>query len=121
MTMQPPSGTLGERVGRALREMRREAGLSQESLAAELGLDQRTVRRLETGEQRIYVDQMLDAERACGRPAGSVLRACGLLAEPSSTLDAIAADMAITDSHREIIADLYRSAVERSAAERDKS
>lgn len=56
-----------ERLGAALRELRRGAGLSQRELARRAGWDVRTVRRAERGES-IPSAALVDAwEVVCGR------------------------------------------------------
>jgi len=50
-----------------LRDIRVESGISQEALAAELGLDQAAVSRVESGQRRLSVRDLLIWAEALGR------------------------------------------------------
>lgn len=50
-----------------LRDIRIESGMSQEALAAELGLDQAAVSRVESGQRRLSVRDLLIWAEALGR------------------------------------------------------
>ncbi|OZB88627.1 MAG: hypothetical protein B7X41_07155 [Microbacterium sp. 14-71-5] len=45
-------------LGAFLREARREANLSQEALADELGFDRRVLQRIESGEPNLYITRV---------------------------------------------------------------
>lgn len=107
---------LNEAIGWALYRMREGAGLSQAEVADRMGIGQRNYAYLESGKQRIYVDQLLAAETACGRPAGFVLREMELVVDPQTVEDAIAADVHLVGHWREVALTSYRLAVSRSAA-----
>jgi transcriptional regulator with XRE-family HTH domain len=65
-----------------LRDIRTESGMSQEALAAELGLDQAAVSRVESGHRRLSVSDLFDWAEALGRdPRDLAVRAAGLWAE----------------------------------------
>lgn len=108
-------------IGAALAAMRNEARLTQEALAEALEVDQRTVSRLEAGDQRIYLDQMLAFEQACGKPAGWALRLAGISQEPQTVQAAIEADVRLTNGWRTMVVTTYRTAVASSARDRKAS
>ena len=65
-----------------LRDIRIESGMSQEALAAELGLDQAAVSRIESGHRRLSVSDLFDWADALGHdPRELATRAAGLWAE----------------------------------------
>jgi len=55
-----------------LAEVRREAGLSQRALAAELGVPHSWVAKVESGERRVDVVEFCWICRACGEDAKAV-------------------------------------------------
>jgi transcriptional regulator with XRE-family HTH domain len=57
---------LGTRVGAMLARMRERAGFSQDALAVALGHDQSFVSRIERGERRVTVVEMLRFAAALG-------------------------------------------------------
>ncbi|HUR42440.1 MAG TPA: helix-turn-helix transcriptional regulator [Verrucomicrobiae bacterium] len=57
-----------KRVHALLRAVREEAGLTQAALAKRLNVDQSFVSRLERGERRLDLVEVLDLCRACGLP-----------------------------------------------------
>jgi transcriptional regulator with XRE-family HTH domain len=64
-----------------LRDIRTESGMSQEALAAELGLDQAAVSRVESGHRRLSVSDLFDWAEALGRdPRELAVRAAELWA-----------------------------------------
>lgn len=91
--------------------MRTAARRTQDHLARALDVDARTYRRLETGDQRIYLDQVLDAEDACGQPAGTALRLMGVIADGSGVEGAIRTDVALSPDQREMMLAAYRAVV----------
>lgn len=105
-------------IGAVIVRARREAGLTQSDLAARLGVDQRTVSRLEAG-RRPYVDQVLAIDAACGRPAGWILRSAGLIDEISGETAeaAIDQDPLLTEHWRALVLASYRAAASGSADE----
>ena len=60
---------LGERLAR----LRREAGLTQEELAAKSGVSRVTISRLEAGEQDPHYETLLALARGLGVPLGRLL------------------------------------------------
>ena len=65
-----------------LRDIRVESGMSQEALAAELGLDQAAVSRVESGHRRLSVSDLFDWAEALGHgPRELAIRAADLWAE----------------------------------------
>lgn len=63
-----PTWALAQRlaVGNRIRELRAELDVSQEQLAEEMGLDRKTVNRMETGANSASVDAFFLAARALG-------------------------------------------------------
>jgi transcriptional regulator with XRE-family HTH domain len=69
-------------LARVLRDIRIESGMSQEALAAELGLDQAAVSRVESGQRRLTVSELLIWAEALGRePRELATRAADLWSE----------------------------------------
>jgi transcriptional regulator with XRE-family HTH domain len=65
-----------------LRDIRTDSGMSQEALAAELGLDQAAVSRVESGQRRLSVSDLFDWAEALGHdPRELAVRAAELWAE----------------------------------------
>jgi transcriptional regulator with XRE-family HTH domain len=65
-----------------LRDIRVESGISQEALAAELGLDQAAVSRVESGHRRLSVSDLFHWAEALGHdPRELAVRAADLWAE----------------------------------------
>jgi transcriptional regulator with XRE-family HTH domain len=61
-------------IGELIRDVRREAGLSQAQLAAEIGTTQSAVSRWERGHDTPRADTLAAILRACGYEADVVLR-----------------------------------------------
>ncbi|MEJ1156083.1 helix-turn-helix domain-containing protein [Microbacterium marmarense] len=53
-------------IGLALQQARLERGLSQNALAQELGISQRSVSEIESGKPTIYMRKVFDMLRATG-------------------------------------------------------
>lgn len=53
-------------IGRCVSEWRKNAGLSQETLAQLIGMQQTAISRIEAGKQSLTVEQMLLVLDACG-------------------------------------------------------
>lgn len=62
-----------ERLREALRELRMERDLSQEQLAARLGIRQEWVSRYEVGERRLDVIELIEVAKAIGVSLSDVL------------------------------------------------
>jgi transcriptional regulator with XRE-family HTH domain len=62
------SGELERRIGRMLASLREESGVSQGALALELSHDQSYVSRLERGDRRLTVAELLRCVAALGVP-----------------------------------------------------
>lgn len=61
-------------LGRRLRILRDERGLTQEQLAERAGIDNKTVSRCENGHYAISVDQVARLARALGVPSWRLFR-----------------------------------------------
>lgn len=59
-------------IGNLLAKWRREAGLSQASMADALGLQQATISKLESGAYKLSVVQLLSFLGACGLSVSDV-------------------------------------------------
>ncbi len=57
-------------VGQRLRQGRRELGLTQESLAALLGVTFQQIQKYEAGHSRMSAGRLLEIAQALGRPVG---------------------------------------------------
>ena len=55
-------------VGRAIRTERKRLGITQETLAAELGISHQQLQRFETGDNRISAGKLWHCARALGVP-----------------------------------------------------
>ena len=58
--------SLREEIAGELRDARKKAGLTQEQLAAKLGLSQSYIARMEQGEVRVDIDLLESWGQACG-------------------------------------------------------
>jgi transcriptional regulator with XRE-family HTH domain len=67
------SRTLYEDVGRRIRDVRLERGISQEELAAALSLTRTSVTNIERGRQRILVHTLLQVAEVLGTHVGKLL------------------------------------------------
>lgn len=57
-------------VGQRLRQGRRECGLTQEALAASLGVTFQQIQKYEAGHSRLSAGRLLEIAQAIGRPVG---------------------------------------------------
>lgn len=57
-------------VGQRLRQGRRELGLTQEALAALLGVTFQQIQKYEAGHSRLSAGRLLDIAQALGKPVG---------------------------------------------------
>lgn len=98
---------LGRAIQRAL------AGrATQAQVAAALGVKQPTVSGWINGLGRPSFEQLAALEDRCDRPRGWVLRAVGLVVDPTDVRSALLADSRLDDVGREIILQLYEVRVE---------
>lgn len=65
-------------LGKAIRQRRRELGISQEGLALETGLDRSYVGGVERGEHNIAIINLLKISKSLGIPCGILLDLAGL-------------------------------------------
>ena len=63
-----------ERLRTTLRQLRQERGLSQEQLAARLGVRQEWISRYEVGERRLDVVELVELARALEVSLAEILR-----------------------------------------------
>ncbi|WP_414443004.1 helix-turn-helix domain-containing protein [Burkholderia sp. 22PA0106] len=63
-----------ESVRRALKQVRKDAGLTQLQLAERLGKGQSYVSKMERGEQYVDVIELLEWLEACGADASIVIK-----------------------------------------------
>lgn len=61
-----PEGKARSRVARLLRHLRQDAGLSQRTLARQLGVAQQWVHQRETGAVRVDLCEFIDWVQGCG-------------------------------------------------------
>jgi transcriptional regulator with XRE-family HTH domain len=65
----------------AVKELRRQAGLSQRQLADALGREQNLVGRIETGQRRVDLIEFVQICRACGvEPVGETTKLARIIA-----------------------------------------
>jgi transcriptional regulator with XRE-family HTH domain len=105
-----------ERVGTAFRTAYQGAGLRQEDIAAELGVDQGTVSKWARGLQRIDLDYFPRIDALCRQPTGHVLRLAGYVDFTPDVVAALTADTRLPDIPKQMLIDAYRAAVNLSAA-----
>ncbi len=63
-----------EEIGQQVRELRKQAGLSQENLATELGVDQAAISRIETGERAVSARLLMLMAERFGVEASQILK-----------------------------------------------
>lgn len=75
MPYQPTAEALEGRrlVGRRLRELRTERGLTQETLADAAGMDRSFVADVERGRHSLMLDRLFDLAKALDVSAGALL------------------------------------------------
>lgn len=88
---------------------------TQESLALEIGSDQATISRWETGKQDPTVDEIVAVEDACHKPRGWILVSAGLVADGPSVELSIAADPQLDENQRQFLLNAYSAALALSA------
>lgn len=66
------------RLGLAIRQRRREVGLSQEALAAGAGLERSNVGKIERGENNLSILNLVRIAEALNCKAATILLAAGL-------------------------------------------
>lgn len=114
---------VGGRLSEALRATYRAAGITQEDMAAALGVDQPTVSKWVRGMRRPPLDALPVIERLCDVQKGTILRAAGYVDDdPGDVRLALRADKRLDDTTRRIMLRIYEEAVPSSrGATRDAS
>ena len=69
-----PRGESYIKLGRAIRALRAERGISQEELAARSGMDRSYFSSIERGERGVSLGKVLDVAAALGVPASELIR-----------------------------------------------
>lgn len=92
--------------------------MGQSDLASRLGVTQQTVSAWVHGKSRPPVDAVFAIERECGRPAGWIFYAAGLIPQRVSPLDALRLDVNLSEPYRRLIVEQYRTALRLSAEHR---
>lgn len=105
---------IGGRLSAALRATYEAAGVSQEQIAAALGVDQPTVSRWARGMRRPPIDVLPDIERLCKVRKGTILRRAGYVEDNGDVTAAILADERLPETTRQVLVDAYHSALRRS-------
>lgn len=62
-----------QRIGKAMKAARLEAGREQGDMAARLGISQSMISRFEDGKSKPSITQVLQWALACGMPAGELV------------------------------------------------
>ncbi|MFP5319590.1 MAG: helix-turn-helix domain-containing protein [Acidimicrobiia bacterium] len=98
-------------LGKALRAVREEQGLTQDQLASTTGIYQSTLSRWERDERLPDLTELRQVEQALGVPAGHILLRAGLVDEVTSVEQAIAGDARLTDEGKTYVLTSYRAAL----------
>ena len=101
------------RVAQAIKEVRQQAGLSQNDLALKLGVVQPTISGWERGENSPGLSDLSRIEKACGHPKGAIFRLAGLT-EELPIEDLLLTDPRLTPELRRIAVEQYRLQVQLS-------
>lgn len=115
-----PDETVGMRIGGAIRDLRREAHVSQRRLVEGLierrggNAHQPTFSKWERGEGSPDHEDLAIIEDLCGRPRGTIYRRLGWVDDPVTPEDTIRADPRLTPENAEILVGIYSSLVSRS-------
>jgi len=111
MELQPDEQTA---LAAAIRSTRTAAGLSQLRLGELAGLGQDKISRYETRRNEPGLAALFAIDRACGRPAGTVLRRAGLIDDlPPTTEELLKADRDLRADDAESLIRFYSLAVGR--------
>lgn len=98
-----------KRIGNAARQARLEKRVSQEELAAKVGMTQPEISRLEKGENEQAVFRLIEIERALGVPLGHILIRAGFVEGLDSVEQAVAAASDLIEDDRRTLIRLYRA------------
>lgn len=92
--------------GRRLKELRERSGVSQRELAAAIGVDQSAVHRMEAGERKIEVGEMIAACEHLGVSVDELLRpqASAMALRAAAPTEDLAA---VTREFRRVIDDFF--------------
>lgn len=65
--------TAAEAFGRVLRDLRKEAGLTQEQLGLEAGMQRNFISLMELGQKQPTITSIMRLAKALHRPAGDIV------------------------------------------------
>lgn len=112
---RPPVPEIDGRISRAVADARRLNGLTQEQLAARMGVSSYVFGRLERGQVAWLVQQVVTAARALGVYPAELLVAAGLSETPGmSPEQVISRDPRLPPFRRAVLLEQYADAVSRS-------
>lgn len=74
MTRLNPVEPYYRRLGKRIRDLRRDAGVTQEALGMAMDLTRQSVWQMENAEVRVYVHQLVIIARVLGVTVGDLLR-----------------------------------------------
>lgn len=65
--------TPAEAFGKVLRQLRKEAGLTQEGLALETGMQRNFISLMELGQKQLTITSIVRLSVSLGKPAGEIV------------------------------------------------
>jgi transcriptional regulator with XRE-family HTH domain len=109
--------SVNERVGRTLRQLRTDVGLSQGDVAGRLGVSQETISGYERGRP-ITTEALVALEEALGVARGTLFKAAGLCEENGDARAALERDPELDEAVRQVVLATYDSARETTRVNR---
>jgi len=101
---------IGGRLSEAFRATYEAADVSQEDIAAALGVDQPTVSKWARGMRRVPLEALPVSEKLCGVPRGTILRRAGFVDDIGlqTIEDVINADPVLSDADKKHLLSYYQ-------------
>lgn len=76
--MPPKKSPANRRLGKAIRMLRAEQGLTQEAFALKAGVDRSYYGAIERGEFNVTIDTLMRIASGLGMPAAEIMQRAGL-------------------------------------------
>lgn len=104
------------RLGRAIERHRKARAMSQEALEAASGVSQSSISQWQRGRRGVpNVNHVARLEEALGLRPGTLLIEAGFVEMPTTTVEMIRADKALSPERREDLVAMYRVQAARSS------